>query len=121
MRVAVVIFVGVLFAVTTARAQDDEQVDCKNAMAQHDMNICADRDFQAADRNLNSTYKSVMARLDVPGRERLRAEERGWIVRRDKECNAEAAEERGGSIYPMVLSECLMEKTKARIKVLKTR
>lgn len=119
MRVASILLVGALFAATTARAQDDAQVDCKNAMVQRDMNICADRDFQAVDRVLNSTYKAVTTRLDGPGRDRLRLDERGWIVRRDKQCDAEAAEERGGSIYPMVLSECLTEKTRARIKVLK--
>ena len=30
------------------------QVDCENAMTQMDMNICAGREYQAADRELNA-------------------------------------------------------------------
>ena len=121
MRVVVILLAAMLFAPTTASAQDDEQIDCKNAMVQRDMNICADRDFQAADRALNNTYKAVMARLDGPSREKLRVEERGWIARRDKQCKAEAAPEGGGSIYPMVYSECLTKKTNARVKELRAK
>jgi uncharacterized protein YecT (DUF1311 family) len=118
MRAATAIAVLALFAANTAHADDDENIDCAHAMVQRDMNICADRDYRAADAQLNGAYRAAMARLDVPGRERLKAEERDWIAERDRRCKAEAAEERGGSIFPMVYSGCLTEKTKARTKVL---
>jgi uncharacterized protein YecT (DUF1311 family) len=118
MRAALAIAGALLLATAPARAQDDESVDCAHAMVQRDLNICADRDFRAADAQLNGAYRAAMARLDSDGRDRLRAEERDWIAGRDRHCNAEAAEERGGSIFPMVYSGCLTEMTKARTKVL---
>jgi uncharacterized protein YecT (DUF1311 family) len=118
MRGAVMAIVAVL-AATAALAQDDENnIDCAHAMVQRDLNFCADRDYRAADSQLNGMYRATMARLDPARRAKLLTDERAWIVTRDRQCSKEAAPERGGSIYPMVYSGCLTEKTKARIKVL---
>ncbi|MBI3677244.1 MAG: DUF1311 domain-containing protein [Proteobacteria bacterium] len=45
------------------QAQD---VDCKNATSQNEMNFCADQDFQKADKALNAAYKKVIADMDDP-------------------------------------------------------
>ncbi|MFM2279525.1 MAG: hypothetical protein RLZZ444_1756, partial [Pseudomonadota bacterium] len=45
---------------TPALAQDAPEVDCENAMAQQDMNYCAEMDFQKSDAELNRTYKKAM-------------------------------------------------------------
>ena len=34
-------------------------LDCENAMAQLDMNICAHEDFEAADAELNAVWKEA--------------------------------------------------------------
>lgn len=119
MRGAVIAIIAMLSA-TAVHAQDDESIDCAHAMVQRELNICADRDYRAADARLNDVYHSVMVRLSGPAQDRLRNEERDWIAMRDRQCNAEAAPERGGTIFPMVYSGCLTEKTKARIKVLQS-
>lgn len=88
---------------------------CTDPMDQSTMNICADKDYRAADAVLNKVYKRAMAAQDDTGRDLLRASERVWIAYRDAECKFEAAPNEGGSIYPMVYAGCLTRLTKARI------
>lgn len=102
-----------------ARADEADGIDCKNAMAQQEMNICANKDFEAVDAVFNRTYRSVMAGLDPHSRDLLRASQREWIKFRDAECTYLSAQNEGGSIYPMVYSGCLTTLTEERIKQLK--
>jgi uncharacterized protein YecT (DUF1311 family) len=105
---------------TAARAQYTDDIDCTNPMTQRDMNICANRDYAAADAGLNAAYRAAMARLDDAGKLRLRDSERGWIARRDSACQAATADTVGGSIHPLDLAGCLTEKTKARTRELQS-
>lgn len=106
---------AILFA--TAAAADD--IDCKNAMSQSAMNICADRDFRAADAKLNAAYAKLMAALDDGGfKTKLKTAQRAWIRFRDSECTFDTADNEGGSIHPMVYSGCLTRLTKERTKAL---
>ncbi len=52
---------AIMVALTGAARAAEPQIDCNNAMAQNDMNICADREFQAADRQLNAAYRKLIA------------------------------------------------------------
>ena len=103
-----------------AQAQYTDDIDCTNPMTQRDMNICANRDYAAADAELNAAYRAAMARLDDGGKTRLRDSERGWIARRDRECEAATADTVGGSIHPLDLAGCLTEKTRARTRELQS-
>jgi len=95
-------------------------IDCKNAKVQTEMNYCADRDFQAADKKLNATYRILLDSSDPKEKELLKAAERSWIAYRDSECAYETAGSEGGSIQPMEYSECLTQKTEAHIKELQS-
>ena len=95
--------------------------DCNNPMDQSTMNICADKDYRAADKKLNDVYSKVMTALDDAGyRAKLKTAQRAWIQYRDTECTFEVAENEGGSIYPLVYSGCLTRLTGARTKELQT-
>jgi uncharacterized protein YecT (DUF1311 family) len=94
--------------------------DCSKAQAQVELNYCANRDFEAADRRLNAIYQKQMRGLAADSRVLLRAAEKNWLAFRDSECEFETAESEGGSIHPMEESNCLTEKTKARIRELQT-
>ena len=115
---ALAITVAALVLCASAPAWADD-VDCAHAMAQQDMNICAEKDFQKADGELNRAYKAAVAGLDGDSQTLLRAAQRDWIKFRDSECIYENAPNQGGSIYPMVYSGCLTELTKARTKQIK--
>ncbi|CAA9329075.1 MAG: hypothetical protein AVDCRST_MAG68-2394 [uncultured Gemmatimonadetes bacterium] len=45
---------------------------------------CLRRDFAVADAELNRVYAAKMASLSPAGRERLRADQRAWLVRYDR-------------------------------------
>jgi uncharacterized protein YecT (DUF1311 family) len=105
----------VLVAATAA------DIDCNNAMDQNSMNMCADKDYQAADKKLNDIYRKVTTALDdAKLQAKLKTAQRAWIQYRDTECTFEVAENEGGSIYPLVYSGCLTRLTNARTKELQT-
>jgi uncharacterized protein YecT (DUF1311 family) len=96
-------------------------VDCANASDQATMNQCAGQDFKAADKELNSVYQQITARLkDNPdGKKLLVSAQRAWIGFRDAECKFSASGVAGGSVYPLIYSNCLTSVTKVRVDALK--
>jgi uncharacterized protein YecT (DUF1311 family) len=111
-----------------AMAQDEPQVDCDNAQTQVEMNYCAHVDWEAADTELNSTYKDVREALKVRDRDlvagelkaadRLLDAQRAWIAYRDAHCEVDSFSARGGSMQPMLYSGCLATVTRNRTKQL---
>ncbi len=101
-----------------------QQVDCANAVAQVELNFCAERNFQAADDDLNLAYKmarEMMRRIDadLPATQRgaevaLRDGQRAWITFRDQACLAEAYIWAGGSGQPLAYSGCKARLTRQR-------
>lgn len=110
---ALLLLAPLLWAVPAA-ADESDGIDCKTAVAQLDMNICADKDYRKADAALNKAYRDTMHGLDKHTADLLRTSQRAWIKFRDAECVYLNAENEGGSIYPMVYSGCLTRLTKIR-------
>lgn len=109
-----------------------EEVDCENAQTQMDMNICADKDYQQADKALNAVYKKAVAaarEMDdnvkdmgeayVGAVDALKRAQRAWIGYRDGQCEFAGFEARGGSMEPMLVSGCLADLTRKRTDELK--
>jgi uncharacterized protein YecT (DUF1311 family) len=126
---AFVLCVAAVLAAGAVHADNDPPVDCKNALAQVDMNICADRDYQAADKELNVQYKKTRAAMtawdsdledNLKGAEKaLIKAQRAWVDYRDGECEAEGFSARGGTMEPMLVSNCLATVTRQRTRELK--
>ena len=115
---------GLLFAAALSAAEvahaaaasdPSASLNCKTATVQMDLDACADRDFQAADKKLNAVYRALMQKAEAGDQALLKAAERNWLAYRDSECAYETSDSSGGSIHPMEVSACLTEKTKARI------
>jgi uncharacterized protein YecT (DUF1311 family) len=115
-----------------AAAQDEPDVDCDQATTQMAMNICSGREYEAADRELNAIYKKAMARqreIDVDAAAMspahvgavaaLRKAQRAWIDYRDGHCEAFGFAGLGGSIRPLLVSNCLKLLTTNRTKELR--
>ena len=94
------------------------------------MNDCARMDFEAADKELNTVWKTAQEsarKLDeqessaqVKGAEAaLLAAQRGWIAYRDGHCELAGWEAHGGSMEPLLVWSCKAELTKERTKQLK--
>ena len=82
--------------------------DCSNAATQSDMNICADQAFRRSDAALNSTYRQITDRLktDAAARGLLVTAQKAWLAFRDADCAFASSAVSGGSIYPMIVTQC---------------
>ena len=111
-------------------AAQDKPIDCEKDYAQQVMNICADRDFQAADAKLKEQWKIALARMkdldasyDRDRREgdtsagyapTLLESQRAWLKYREAQCAVEGQYMRGGSGEPMMYSTCMAGLTRDR-------
>jgi len=120
-----------LLALFAAPAEYREH-HCDNPMSQMDMNFCAHLDFEAADAELNTLWKQVIAdareadsEIDHASDKRptgeavLRDAQRAWIQFRDAHCTFEGYEARGGSMEPMLEEGCRARLTRERITQLR--
>ena len=107
---------AVLITLACATAAHAADV-CADPQDQATMNQCADKDFKAADAELNAQYRKIIERLagNPDAKQLLVAAQRSWIAYRDAECAFRASGVSGGSIYPFVLLQCTTELTNARI------
>ena len=127
MRVLLPSLVLLVASATTLGAQD---IDCSDPgnLPQQGMNYCALKDFEAADRDLNITWKRVYSEIKVrdadlgePFRgmpEALLNAQRSWIAFRDGHCETEGFKYRGGSIEPLIYHSCRADMTRRRTKQL---
>ena len=130
---ASVMVAGIVAFAPLALAQEEPQVDCENAMTQSDINICANQDYAAADKELNAVYRTTMTAMQATDKElgeidqnyvgaveALKKAQRAWIGYRDGQCELAGFEARGGSMEPMLVSGCLADVTKKRTADLKS-
>lgn len=80
---------------------------CETAITQVEITACSVIAYKAADQALNETYKVIMPSLTNPQREKLRDAQRAWIRFRDANCEQQAFDTRGGTIYQAVKNDCL--------------
>lgn len=125
-RALAVVAALALLVALTGDAGAEPQVDCNNAGTQMELNYCAERDYLAADADLNEIYpqaieamRQIDSRLE-PGRrgavESLRAAQRAWIPFRDKACEAEGYLVSGGSMMALIVYGCLERLTRQRVE-----
>ena len=120
-------FASAFFAVAPTGVAAQEP-DCRDPQTQAAMNICAGRDHEAADRDLNRVYRDLRAALQERDRElgprlggieaALVAGQRGWIAYRDGHCAVAGAEARGGTMEPLLVTTCKAELTRHRAREL---
>ncbi|KJZ39785.1 lysozyme inhibitor LprI family protein [Pseudomonas fluorescens] len=96
-------------------------VDCDNANDQTTMNKCAAQQNAAADKELNTLYQQITSRLKShpDSKKQLVGAQRAWVAFRDAECKFSASGVEGGSVYPLIYSNCTTELTKARVQTFK--
>lgn len=121
MRAAVLLMLLAL----PAGAQD---VDCENAMAQQEMNLCAAQDYEEADAALNDAYRQARAAMkgldanlsagDRGAEAALLAAQRAWLPYRDAACASAGWLMHGGSAEPLVVYGCLASLTRQRTEEL---
>jgi uncharacterized protein YecT (DUF1311 family) len=88
--------------------------ECASATTQTDLNTCTAQQYQAADKKLNQTYQAAMKRAAAPQRELLKKAQQAWIALRDADCAFAGSGSEGGSVQPMIINQCMTEKTAER-------
>ena len=92
--------------------------DCKKPMSQWEMNGCAYLEYKEVDKELNDVYKQLMSKLNASEKEKLKIEQRKWIVFRDDSAK-ESILDISGTMASGIYSSSLAHHTKNRIKELK--
>jgi uncharacterized protein YecT (DUF1311 family) len=89
---------------------------CASAQTQMDLDACWGDRAKQADVQLNASYKRAFADLRTMGIDPnvLVPVQLAWISARDKTCAFEESMSEGGSIAPMMFSECVDRMTRAR-------
>ncbi len=94
--------------------------DCGPDASQLALDLCALDGFQRADASLNALYGRMTGEPTLTSRvDRLQASERAWTAYRDAECRFEESWAEGGSMQPMLNSDCARVLTERRIADLK--
>ena len=92
---------------------DDYGFGC-SANTQTEMNQCAAAQFQAADKKLNDTWQQALQRAAGKQQTLLKQAQQAWIALRDADCAFLASGAEGGSMQPMLLSQCMTDKSVER-------
>lgn len=126
-----VLLLAVLAVVPAVHAEDEDKIDCSNAMSTVEMNHCAGLDLDKADAELNKVYKMALSRIpeiamdEAPfdaksWEEALRASQRAWVAFRDAECDRHVPMGwTGGTGTTVAVLGCKSALTEARTKALK--
>lgn len=121
MRLRLLLAISILVALASpgmAQSGAPQAPNCSSALNTPAMNACYKAAHDAADARLNERYKTLMARLGKDDQDRLRDAQRAWVAFRDKQCAFETASYSTGSIYPLLVTNCLTELTQQRTATL---
>jgi uncharacterized protein YecT (DUF1311 family) len=103
----------------TTNLQLAQNPNCNNPQTQSEMNICASIAYQNADRKLNQVYRQLLPKLSAARKQKLITAQQAWIKFRDSSCEFERSAYEGGSLAPMIYSNCLANVTEQRTKDLR--
>ena len=109
-----------LFVIVASGHQTQKRDPCMDGETTAEMKMCASRKYKQADDELNKVYRELMSKLDNEGHKAsLKTTQQAWLKYRDSNCDFESYLNRGGSIYSVVVSDCMTSMTNSRTKELK--
>ena len=128
MRVALMTIVVWTAMVTAGGAQQPAKAapkaapksdPCANAMTQADMTMCSGKALEQANATLAKVYDALLKGLDADHKPILQKAEAAWETFRTAECELQGSQNLGGSIYPMVVSDCQAAMANQRVVALR--
>lgn len=94
---------------------------CNDPQTQVELNDCAASQAKAADEKLNQAYQQIRSELKGSDRDDLLIDAQlAWIEFRDKNCMFARSKYEGGSIEPLIYSDCIERVTQQRTEELQT-
>ena len=89
---------------------------CATKANQLELTQCAGRELANSEAALSQVYQKLRADLDDEHRPLLEKAQRAWIAFRDAECELDASHALGGSMFPMLVSDCRGGMAGTRVK-----
>jgi uncharacterized protein YecT (DUF1311 family) len=109
-------FILLLFIVLPFLSGAEEpRVNCKSASSTPEENYCAELQYNAVDKELNSLYASYRKKLSEKRKVELKAVQSNWIKLRDSICDFETRPAINGTGWSGFHFDCLNRLTTARI------
>lgn len=105
-----------LFGQAEAPARTDP---CDHPASFQEMRDCTRKAFLAADEELNTVYRELMARLDGKQKKRLKAAEKAWLAFRDAQAAFESGFFEGGQGQGQIEGAALTGLTRKRTEELR--
>ncbi|MPT07237.1 MAG: DUF1311 domain-containing protein [Pseudomonas sp.] len=116
-----------LAIVSGAQASEDESTPCDNVETDQQTFACAAFNKQVAERELQSAYDDLVARMrDQFGDEaglmsRIETAEKVWSQLRDADCKVEThAEQPGSRAYQIAWNSCIAQRSDERAEYLRS-
>jgi uncharacterized protein YecT (DUF1311 family) len=108
-----------LLSVTAPVSPQAQRDPCKGDTT-YEMKQCSGSKYKQADAELNKVYQQLLSKLDDEGHKAaLKTAQLAWLKYRDTNCDFEGYLNRGGTIYPVVITECMTAMTTSRTKELR--
>jgi uncharacterized protein YecT (DUF1311 family) len=107
-------------SISRAQHMNSPGAPCRNVAVTLAIENCFDKQYRAADSELNQRYSQITKVLQPDDVERLKASQRLWIQFRDATCTAESDLYNGGTASAPAYSACREEMTRQRAAQLKT-
>jgi len=109
-----------LFVIVAGGHQKHKRDPCVDGETTVDMKMCTLKKYNQADDERNKVYRQLMSRLDDEGHKAsLKTAQLAWLKYRDSNCDFESYLNRGGSIYSVIVGDCMTVMTNSRTKELK--
>lgn len=90
------------------------------SQTQMELNQQTYKEYQSADAEMTKTYKLILSKMTIAKqKQELIETQRAWIKYKESHCKAISNLYEGGSMQPMVQSQCLTEITEQRTKLIK--
>jgi uncharacterized protein YecT (DUF1311 family) len=111
---------ALLILISTPGTFPQKLIDPCKGETTAEMKQCAAKEYKQADDELNRVYRQLLSKLDDEGhRSALKTAQQAWLKYRDSNCDFESYLNRGGSIYSVVVTDCMTSMTISRTKEMK--
>ena len=91
-----------------------ERAECDKAESTAAMRQCEIGRLKRAEQGMNAAYRSLRAKLDQRGQEKLRAAQQAWLRFRAAEADYQADAARDGTLAPLIAASVQADLTEAR-------
>ena len=115
--ISIAISVSVAWALTLI-GLSSAAASCIAPQTQAALNVCAHQDYEVSKAKLSVVYQGAMAKQNRGHRKAMASAQEAWISYRDRACTSYALMADGGTIQPLLFSNCLADLTVSRTQML---